>query len=276
MEKDLEARIRRMSRHLGEEAIARALNMEIDLVRAVLTGDARKVIEEEKRPGVTVTQYLKPAFRQRVIYIARVKGGIGATTLALNLAWRVSEKARVLVIDTQASIFDQTVFSDLLDFARADPYSLAENGSEICELADNLHYLPYSPKVYKHELEQIVLEARQDYDAIIVDLPVVDNTSALKSAMVAVYLYGGGGAEGVRICRLAEESDKKAIFVSLVPKHPLSREAKWIYLPKSDRSGVFDARSPAGKAVIEIVGSIWGRELLESPREGLLGKILGK
>lgn len=272
----IESKIKRMSQHLDDEAIARALNVEVDLVRGVLDGEAQVILEERRSGGVNITTFAKPAFRQRVIYIARVKGGVGATTLMLNLAWRVSDKARVLVIDTQASIFDQTVFSDLLDFARADPYSLAENGLEICELADNLHYLPYSPEVYRHDLDQIVLEARQDYDAIIVDLPVVDNTSALKSAMVAVYLYGGGGAEGVRICRLAEESDKKAVFVSLVPKHQLSHEAKWIYLPKSDRSGVFDARSPAGKAVAEIIGSIWGRELLESPREGLLGKILGK
>lgn len=272
----IESKIKRMSQHLDDEAIARALNVEVDLVRGVLDGEAQVILEERRSGGVNITTFAKPAFRQRVIYIARVKGGVGATTLMLNLAWRVSDKARVLVIDTQASIFDQTVFSDLLDFARADPYSLAENGLEICELADNLHYLPYSPEVYRHDLDQIVLEARQDYDAIIVDLPVVDNASYLKSAMVAVYLYGGGGAEGVRICRLAEESDKKAVFVSLVPKHQLSHEAKWIYLPKSDRSGVFDARSPAGKAVAEIIGSIWGRELLESPREGLLGKILGK
>ncbi len=271
----IESKIRRMSQYLDDEAVARALNVEVDLVRGVLNGEVKKVAEEEKRPGVKVTQYLRPAFRQRVIYIARVKGGVGATTLALNLAWRVSEKAKVLVVDTQAEVLNQTVFSDFLDLARVGSYSPSGGELEICEVSDNLHYMPFLQSFSEHDFDRIILEARRDYDVIIVDLPVVRDAAKLKSAMVILYVYGGGEAEGARMFRLInEDAGRNTAYVSLVPKHSLYDEARWIYLPASDRPGVFDVKSPAGKAVAEIIGEIWGRELLEGPRESLIDRIL--
>lgn len=275
-QKSIESKIKRMSQYLDNEAIARALNIETDLVSGVLNGEAQMITEERRSEGLHITTFAKTSYRQRVIYVARAKGGVGATTVALNLAWRVAEKAKVLVVDTQAMILNETVFSDFLDFARVEPYSLSGSEPGVCELFDNLHYLPYPPQVREYDLDRIVLESRRHYDVIIVDLPDVDNVSVLKLAMVVVYLFSGGVAESARMYRLICEGskDRESVFVSLIPRHPLSDTAKWIYLPENDKPGAFNAGSPAGKAIAEIVGSIWGREFIEGQRESLIGRFL--
>jgi hypothetical protein len=269
----LEEKIKRLSQYLDEEAIARAVDKEVDFVRAVLAGEAVKV-KEEKRKDATVVQYVRPSFRQRVICIARVKGGVGATTLALNLAWRVSEKAQVLVIDTQAVEMYEKVYSDFLDLAGAGSYQKTVwDEPEVCELSDNLYYLPFPPGG-KVDLETAILEARRDFDAIIVDLPPVSGPEALKKAMVVIYLYGGGEAEGVRLYRLMEEtSPQQAVHVAATKKHLLKGEAGWIYLPRADRPGVFDAKSPAAQAVNEVGKEIWGKELAGAAGGGMISKL---
>lgn len=280
----LEEKIKRLSQYLDEEAIARAVDKEVDFVRAVLSGEAVKV-REEKRRDTTVVQYVRPAFRQRVVCITRVKGGVGATTLALNLAWRISEKTKVLLIDAQASVMGYLVVSDVLDALGAEPYEQSEwEEPEVVQLSDNLYFLPYPRE--KDGLDKAVLEARRDYDNIIVDLPLLakpDDT--LKSASAVLFVYNGGVSEGRRLLPLVNhcrQGQKEALYVSTVP-YPLlnlrketGEDADWIHLPRAKtRNGIFDPKDPAGRALTEIVREIWGRDL-EGEKQGFFAKVFGR
>lgn len=271
----LEQKIHRLSHYLDEEAIARAVDREVDFVQAMLAGEAAKV--EEKRKDTTVIHYVRPSWRQRVIHIIRAKGGVGATTLALNLAWKVSEKAQVLVIDTQAVEINGEVFSDFLNMAGVESYlKTSWDEPEVYQLSDGLYYLPFPPGG-KTDLNAAILEARRDFDAIIIDLPPVVDHETLKNAMVVVYLYGGGGAEGVRLYQLIEAATpQQAIYAAAGKKHILRGEADWIYLPRSEAPGIFDTKSQAGKALNEIIREIWGKDLLEGRQGGFFSKILRK
>ncbi|MGB9846523.1 MAG: hypothetical protein ACPLRH_03345 [Desulfotomaculales bacterium] len=279
----IEEKIKRLSQYLDEEAVARAVDKEVDFVRAVLSGEAVKV-KEEKRKDTTVVKYVRPAYRQRVVYIARAKGGVGATALALNLAWRVSEKTKVLLIDAQATLMGYLVVSDVLDILGAEPYEQSNwEEPEEAQLSDNLYFLPYPRE--KDGLDRAVLEARRDYDNIIVDLPSLTKPDgALKSASVVVFLYNGGASEGKRLLPLINyclQNQKEALYVSTVPYPQLNlrkeagESAGWIYLPRAKtRNGIFDPKDPAGRALTEIVREVWGRDLDE--RQGLLARVFGK
>ncbi len=281
----LEEKIKRLSQYLDDEAIARAVDKEVDFVRAVLSGEAVKA-KEEKRKDATVIQYVRPAFRQRVVYIARVKGGVGATTLALNMAWRVSEKAKVLLIDAQAELLGFLVCSDVLDLLELEPYEQADwETPEVTQISDNLYFLPYHAKS-KQQLERAVLEARRDYDVIIVDLPCVKDGEVLKDATNVVYVYGGGLSEGWRLLQLIRHNQnyfrKDAVYVSIVlrPLIDLRRELEednnWIYLPKGKtKNGIFEQKDPAHRAVTEIIREIWGRDL-ESEKRGFFTRFFQK
>jgi hypothetical protein len=279
----LEEKIKRLSQYLDEEAIARAVDKEVDFVRAVLAGEAVKV-KEEKRKETTVVQYVRPAYRQRVVYIGRAKGGVGATTLALNLAWRISEKTKVLLVDTQALVMGYLVVSDVLDLLGTEPYEQSNwEDPETVQLSDNLYFLPYPRE--KDGLDRAVLEARRDYDNIIVDLPPLSKPDdALKSASVVVFLYNGGASEGKRLLPLVNyclQNQKEALYVSTVP-YPLlnlrketGESAGWTHLPRVKvKNGIFDPKDPAGRALTEIVREIWGRDLDE--RQGLFAKVFGR
>lgn len=282
----LEEKIKRLSQYLDEEAVARAVDKEVDFVRAVLAGEAVKV-KEVKRKDTTVVQYVRPAFRQRVVCIVRAKGGVGATMLALNLAWRVSEKTKVLLIDTQASIMGYLVCSDVLDILGAEPYEQSDwEAPEVVQLSDNLYFLPFPSTYEKHSLDQAVLEARRDYDNIIVDLPpLAKPDDTLKSASVVMFLYGGGVSEGRRLLPLANycrQCQKEALYVFTVPYPPLNlrkemgEDAGWIHLPRGKtKNGVFDPKDPAGRALTEIIREVWGRDL-EDGKQGFLAKVFGK
>jgi hypothetical protein len=279
----LEEKIKRLSRYLDEEAIARAVDKEVDFVRAVLSGEAVKV-REEKQKDATIVQYVRSAYRQRVVYVARVKGGVGATTLALNLAWRISEKTKVLLVDTQALVMGYLVVSDVLDLLGTEPYEQSNwEDPETVQLSDNLYFLPYPRE--KDGLDRAVLEARRDYDNIIVDLPPLSKPDdALKSASVVVFLYNGGASEGKRLLPLVNyclQNQKEALYVSTVPYPPLNlrketgESAGWTHLPRVKvKNGIFDPKDPAGRALTEIVREIWGRDLDE--RQGLFARVFGK
>lgn len=279
----LEEKIKRLSQYLDEEAIARAVDKEADFVRAVLAGEAVKV-KEEKRKDTTVVQYVRSAYRQRVVYVVRTKGGVGATTLALNLAWRVSEKTKVLLIDAQASVMGYLVVSDVLDVLGAEPYEQSDwEAPETAQLSDNLYFLPFPRE--KDGLDKAVLEARRGYDNIIVDLPpLAKPDEVINCASAVVFLYNGGVSEGRRLLPLinhCRQNQKEALYVSTVPYPPLNlrkeagESAGWIHLPRAKtRSGIFDPKDPAGRALTEIVREVWGRDLDE--RQGLLARVFGK
>lgn len=285
MEKDLEARIRRMFRHLDDEAIARALNVEVDLVRGVLDGEAQVISEERRSGGVNITTFAKPAFRQRVIGIARAKGGVGATFLTLNMAWRVSEKISVLVVDTTATITGYRVCSDFLDTLEVEPFDQPQwEEPEVCELTDNLHYLSYPRSYGEYDLEKLVLEARQSYDAIVVDLPVANGAEMFNFANAVIYLYGGGMAEAWRLMPLLGNQSlagKKQVYVTSALKHPLLNEeiaGDWIYLPYADKKkkGIVDVKTPAGSTITQIITEVWDIRFTENENTSFLGRLLRK
>ncbi|AEG15980.1 hypothetical protein Desku_2449 [Desulfofundulus kuznetsovii DSM 6115] len=229
-------------------------------------------------------QYVRLGYRQRVVYLARVKGGVGATTLALNLAWRVSEKAKVLLIDTRAAILGFLVCSDVLDILGVEPFEQSEwETPRVLQLSDNLYFLPYPSTHEKYDLDRVVLEARRDYDAIIVDLPpLIATDDTLKSASAVVFLYGGGASEGRRLLRLINhcrtQYQKEAVYVSTVHQpllnlHKEGENSDWIHLPRGRiKGGIFDAKDLAGRAITEIIREVWGKDL-ESEKQGFFARM---
>lgn len=281
----LEQKIRRLAQYMDDEAVARAVDRDVDFVRSVLFGEAVK-LGEEQRGRTTVVHYVKPAYRQRVVYIVRVKGGVGATTLAYNIAWRVSEKIRVFVIDALAEIYGQIVVSDFTELAGYGCYRQDSwNGPEIQELAENLYFLPFPAGQTGVSLDEVVLEARNDYDAIIVDLPPLNPRRAdlLKCASVLLVMCSGGEAETERVFRLlsAVSGRKELVLVNTTRRRLPEKEGlKQLYLPRADNinKGVFDVKSPAGQAVGSIIAEIWGENFSASQKErgGLLACLLRK
>lgn len=96
MVKGLAERIRRMAEIVDEEHIARALNIPLEVVRGVLTGEvpdeALEDYDPARPPDVRVVEK-KKFVRSRSIGVAST-GGCGATTLAASLAVLAAERSK--------------------------------------------------------------------------------------------------------------------------------------------------------------------------------------
>lgn len=87
-EKEIAQRIRDMSEHLGEEHIARALDLPVDVVHGVLKGTISDEVLKDYDPARPLDVRLvekKKYVRSRIIGVLS-PGGCGATTLTASLA----------------------------------------------------------------------------------------------------------------------------------------------------------------------------------------------
>lgn len=276
-------KIKRMAEYLDEESIARALQVDIELVQGILQGNVVSHQMESKIKSAPV-KFFKTAFRQKVISVIRAKGGVGATFLASNLAHRISDKTSVIVIDMCATVQNCTVFSDFLDIFGYDNYNIYE---EVVELEHNYFYMPYSIMGQSNDIESIIHAARTDFDAIVLDLPNYYNDQVIKAiemCTTALLLYGGGISEAQKILDLATNviNKKEAFLVTNFKQlSPMDRIKKsmgieqQIHLPfdKKVAGNLVTMKSPVYAEINNLVNLLYGGQY--GAKEGILTRLFG-
>ncbi len=281
---DFSEKIKNMAEYLDEDSIARALGVDVELVRGVLEGNV-VAFQKESIKKTAPVKFLKTAFRQKVISVIRAKGGVGATFLVSNLAHRISEKTSVIVIDLCAVVQDYIVFSDFLDVVGVDNYSI--NG-KVTEIDNNYYYIPYSILEPNHSIDNIIHAARTDFDTIILDLPNYYSDQVKKAVdmcTTALLLYGGGVSEAQRILDLATNVlNKKEAFLITNYKQlsPMERIKKGlgieqqINLPfdKKAAGSLVTMKSPVYAEINTLVNLIYGGQY--GAKEGIFSKIFGR
>lgn len=279
---ELKAKIKRMSQYLDEDSIARAFHVDTELVRAVLEGKAVKL---ETAPSVknAPVKFLKTAFRQKVISIVRSKGGVGATFLAANLAIRISEKINVALIDLCAKAQNDYVVSDLIEVIDADDKRYAN--AQATEIDSSLYYIPCAVSESNYDIANIVYSARNDFDAIVMDLPNHFNNKvkeAVNMSTTVLLLYGGGVHEVQRLLYLAENVlDKKESILVLNNNHSKIKDVGSLGLKQVsmqyDRKleeGLVARGSPVYAELTTLINLIYNGRFTN--KEGLFSRLVGR
>lgn len=285
----IESKVRQMFKYLGEEAIARALNIEVGLVRAILNGEAVKVEEREEKRPIGHVRFYQAAFRQKVIVTVRASGGLGSTFLAANLGRIIAEKTGVLLIDlcVWISPLDNVVSSDLLELFSTDFYRLDDEWERVLktvEIDQNLHYLPCHPDMDGKAISETILEARKGFDAIILDAPFFDSrvAEAAGACTTLLLLYKGGVSEARRLVDCASKLPAGNRDRILITKgdSPSDADIKYlsdklttsghIHLPAGEK-GLVPRKSKVYGNLNLLVNDIYGR----SDGRGILGRIFG-
>ncbi|MGI9951348.1 hypothetical protein V3F56_03215 [Moorellaceae bacterium AZ2] len=231
----LEEKVKRMAEYLDPEAISAALKLPVETVRDILDGKARvqEITAAPQSPPVVQVSSARVAYRQRVIAVWRAKGGVGATSVVLGLAWLLKDMMRVLVVDGAFQAWG----SDLVAVLEAPEYpdlSGFESGGingAVVTVEPNLDVLqpPRNPRELARLspgiLKQAIIAARTTHDVIICDLPnfgaVPHNyvwwvREALEAATTLVVVTVGEPAEQARIIwnlNALQEEGKELYFV---------------------------------------------------------------
>lgn len=134
----------------------------------------------------------------RVISIQSGKGGVGKTTLSINLAVVLSKiyEKRVLLIDANITTshvglflgkytFPQTVTLDKLLKKTAYPHSLYEFHQDFSILPSPLFFSKVSKKADIVKLQKIIPKIRKNFDVILIDSAPGIGREALASYMAA-------------------------------------------------------------------------------------------
>lgn len=219
---DIKAKVNELSKFLDDEAIALALKLTPEAVKDIREG--RVEIRETGRQAKDVSPVVhvnsvKIAYRQKIIAVCRTKGGVGATVIALGLAHHLSKELRVLLADFTFAEGggDLAYYLNLPEYPHlgVDPSNL-----EACTIeVDKNFYVLQPPRHITGELkkvEQVIDQARQDYDAVIMDLPnhVDDNIARIiNQANTLLAVTGGMTAELVRLAYLLRDYQRKDIIV---------------------------------------------------------------
>ncbi|OPY63684.1 MAG: Sporulation initiation inhibitor protein Soj [Pelotomaculum sp. PtaU1.Bin065] len=284
MEHDINEKIKRMSEYLDNESIARALGVKVELVNGILSGEVTKIESKmDSTAGVSKSapvKYVRAAYRQRVISVVRMKGGVGATMLTANLARYLSEQNKVLMIDLcttenyDSGIRTRKVSSDLLDVFEME-FIIANNNPEALEIDTNLHYIP----VLSSEVKELLYTARQEYDQIIIDLPNITRfeTDALEASTTLLIIYSGQYSEAERLLELNRFDREKvlAAHMKLLPEGKnLIEERLEVdnYLQVPELDGIVSLKSPAHQSIAQISAMLFGSGFNDN-KKGLLGRL---
>lgn len=199
---------------MTDDAIAGALNLTQAAVKELRDGDAEiqeipSTLNEGKAPAIIVNS-TKATYRQKVISVWRAKGGVGCTSVAMNLAQNISESIdNVALIDLnfQTGPTDLTYYLDL----PANPnllHFLQGHGMDGFHRIDkNLHVLqaPYNRNHFENKTEivtEIITFCRKEFDAIVFDLPNTDENyvkEAVSHSNTIVMVAEGTCAEMLRL-----------------------------------------------------------------------------
>jgi Mrp family chromosome partitioning ATPase len=221
MEDELVKRIKRMTEYMDEEAIAGAIRMPSETVRAILAGRAGLKMSEQENQTVLEVQ-TNPVYRQRIISVWRGRGGVGCTSVALHLASVLEQKMSVLLVDLNVL----TAVSDVGYYLGMPPYPNMETlirkeplSSAVIQAESALWALlpPISGGIEKGTVEHVTVEARKDFDAIIFDLPNIEADHVMEAVSCSNFLVmvtTGQPQELSRVIARKNSSRKEAVLVA--------------------------------------------------------------
>jgi len=218
MNTDLHKKVQEMSLYLEDDAIAAVLKITPEMVRDIRDGTAEiREIPSSKNHYAPVVQVgsVKTAYRQKVISVFRVKGGVGNTILSICLAYSLSREVSTLLFDLNFSLGG----SDAAYYLGLPPYS--DQFSTI-EVEPNFHVIQSSDADIAKipELPEIIRAARNDYDAIVIDLPNVIQKwvgDVLSTSTSIIALTSGLELETARLESILVGYRNKDILVVLSP-----------------------------------------------------------
>lgn len=217
---DLEEKVRELSRYLTEEAVADALNLTPEAVRDILEGKARvERVESPSYQAVHVSS-VRTAYRQKVVSVVRAKGGVGATVISLGLAYLLSlERLKTLLVDLcpREGPGDLSCYLGLHDYPHLGAFAGELSGC-VAEVEPDLHVLQLPPGPAKNLLSpgEVIALARQDYDAVVVDLPNLRDAwvdQALRSSTTLLLVTGGLEAELARLASVVGRFPHKEVIL---------------------------------------------------------------
>ncbi|MGB9804251.1 MAG: AAA family ATPase [Desulfofundulus sp.] len=288
---DLIAKVRELSKYLNDEAIADALKLTPEAVRSILEGKAEVELKQVEREDQTVpliqVSSVETSYRQKIISVGRAKGGVGCTVVALGLAYLLSKKVRTLLIDLNFSEGG----SDLSYYLNLPEYphmGMFHGDLEQCvvHLEPNFSVLqaPRHASSEKREIGELINLARQDYDAVVMDLPNSQDglvREAMQHSTTLVLVTGGLESELVRLAAIAGRYQRKEIIVvanrSSLPGEAVETFKKVVHI-EQDRNLLKTLRNcdlPGEKTVFmqgvaRIRDAVYDRD-----RKGVLQKVLG-
>ncbi|MEW6697283.1 MAG: AAA family ATPase [Bacillota bacterium] len=213
--------MRELAKEVSIDAIAQLYKMTPEQVKIILDGGEIQVAEEvQDNQPVMVFKAVTRVHLQKVFAVWRTRGGVGATAAAITLAKMVSDKMKTLLICCNFA----SGGSDLIKYLDL-PY-FPKTGF------DNLHVLPVQgyknlwvipPVTYiqkpitKEQIQSVILKAREEFDAIVLDLPNSQDEGTMEAARCAthlVWVVGSGGQEAQRVQRLSAAFDKEQYFIA--------------------------------------------------------------
>lgn len=226
MSYDLEKKVKELSRWLSDEAIAQALRITPEAVRDILAGKADiaeiRVSSSEANYGpksLIQVHSVKTAYRQKIIAVCRVKGGVGCSVFALSLAYALSKELKTLLIDLNIAEggSDLVYYLNLPDYPYLGAPAVPWNNWAV-EVEPGF-FVMQAPRVYaEHNInvQELVRLARQDYDAIVFDLPNDHNDlvgDAILNSNTVMAVTTGFRQELVRLLYFLAKYQNKDIFV---------------------------------------------------------------
>lgn len=298
----LEEKVKRMAEYLDAEAISAALKIPVETVRDILDGKAqvREAAGSTQSPPVVQVSSARVAYRQRVIAVWRAKGGVGATSAALGLAWLLKDMMRVLLVDCsfEAGIGDISFVLDLPEYPHIKAFEYGGIAGAVVNAEPNLDVLQ-APRNRSEidELPQDVLaravnSARPAYDVIICDLPNTEGPpvqGVLESANTLLLVTGGEDGEKSRLLARLAGVDLKGKEVFLLCNRgsegggPIAEVLSFreFAVPADPelarglrRGQVFSLNGPFMRALVEVRDAMY--ESSANQKGGILRRLFGR
>lgn len=155
----------------------------------------KRVYQVENRRAVPGKEAHKALFKPQVITVFGTKGGVGKTTIAVNLAVLLAQtKKKVVVLDLDLQFGDVSVFLNLLP--KRTIAELVQEGSQLdIELVESymiphitgIKVLPapgrpeYSELITPSQVEHIITILKSAYDYVVIDTPPLFNETNLSA-----------------------------------------------------------------------------------------------
>jgi len=284
-------KVRELSRYLDDEAIAQALKLTPEAVRDILEGKAEVAqIEQPGQAGPVIqVSSVKTAYRQKVISVCRAKGGVGCTVIALGLAYSLSKEIKTLLIDL--NLFEGG--SDLSYYLNLPEYphlGVLTDYLERCVInVEPEFYVLQAPKHISDEKEKVgqaIALARQDFDAIVIDLPNSQDNSvkeAMQQSNTIVAVTSGIASELVRLAAILSTCCRKDVIIA-ANRCGLPTEAREAFADKKivkvehdgslvkvfERCDLPGEKSVFMKGIVQIKNAIYDRD-----KKGILKSLFG-
>lgn len=288
LNENLKKQVKDLSQYLDNHAIAQALKLTPEIVQDILDDKAQIEINPNEQNQNTIINInsVKTAYRQKVISLYSTKGGVGTTSIAIGLAYWLSKEIKVLLVDLnhEKGGNDLSFYLSLPELPTWERYK--DNLRDcIIPYEETLHIIQ-SPKYEVDKempLEAIILEARQDYDVIIFDLPKIETENskiALKYSNLILIALNGQIGEMSRIhANLKKFSHKDTAFVLNKNKQAMhivktifSSDKIWAIENDKTLAGIMEEGEPPKEKGLFMKGiKTISTEIFESDKKGFLG-----